>query len=376
MVRKNNKIFLINSKKNIKIESDNNENKILNINNNMNFIIYNRPKIAILFSGLHYFENYKHWSNKIYNIDFRYYYGNIKNKLINLFKDKYDIDIFICTNNSIILSQLLEIYKPLAYELDNENNRIYKTKKVLNLFKKYNFDNNYEFFCLTRFDIYFLKDLSILNYNSINITSILETNNLLDDNFYLIPKGYFDVFINTILKLNINSKNAMHFIKDDLKDCKIHYLLNENVVVKDLSFFKLNFFIKCNYSFIINHYYFSNDIHYQIENNLLKITNTDIYFKKINNDNSQYSWFGFKIYKKSKFILTFDFDNSINECIYLNNQKIEVIEKTNNIYKYIFTTVDNNSLLTFNFSNINYPFEYIFKNLTIKEQDIGELSSA
>ena len=84
MVKKNN-ILLISKPTNKNNKTIKNEIKVNDINKKINFIVYNKPKIAILFSGLHYFENYKHWSGKIYDIDFRSVYAT-------LLKNKYDFD--------------------------------------------------------------------------------------------------------------------------------------------------------------------------------------------------------------------------------------------------------------------------------------------
>ena len=65
--------------------------------------------------------------------------------------------------------------------------------------------------------------------------------------------------------------------------------------------------------------------------------------------------------------MTFDFDDDINDFIFLNEEYININKNDENKYTSIFTTVNNNSLLTFNFHNIKKPFEFIFKNLTIKE---------
>ena len=73
-----------------------------------------------------------------------------------------------------------------------------------------------------------------------NLVSILEKPNLICDNFYLFPYKHLKNFSN-IVKKNIK-KNA-HQIKEDIENINgtdyINYILNENVRLHYLTFYKI-----------------------------------------------------------------------------------------------------------------------------------------
>ena len=75
----------------------------------------------------------------------------------------------------------------------------------------------------------------------LNLVSILENNNLTDDNFHLYPIKYYYSFYNIInkeLPMNINNILIFHSLLDKFRErFEINYLCNENTCVPNLSFF-------------------------------------------------------------------------------------------------------------------------------------------
>ena len=55
-------------------------------------------------------------------------------------------------------------------------------------------NTSYDYVILTRLDIYFMKDFLNIDFTKLNLVSVLQDNNVCDDNFYLIPKKYIPLF--------------------------------------------------------------------------------------------------------------------------------------------------------------------------------------
>ena len=155
-------------------------------------------KIGLLLTGLHYKENTP--------IDFRYYVQNIKNYIYCL----GTIETFVITNHSNIINEIVDYYNPVEIVIieDTLNHRISKIIKGLEIIQKY----QYEYICITRFDIYFLKKI-VLNYDMLNIFSNLEKINHYDDNFYFFPFKYLNTFINIFKSIqHTNNPGEAHII--------------------------------------------------------------------------------------------------------------------------------------------------------------------
>ena len=160
-------------------------------------------KIGLLLSGLHYRENPVNNINiSGYTIDFRYYIKNIKTYIFKL----GNIETYIVTNDSPYIGELRAVYNPveLCIMEDTKNRRISKTIKGLELIKESG--KIYDYVCVTRLDIYFMKEL-ILNYFKLNIFSELEVPGWHDDNFYFFPFSLLDSFLSLYLTIQ------------DSKDC-------------------------------------------------------------------------------------------------------------------------------------------------------------
>ena len=212
-------------------------------------IIDSYKNMALLFFGLHYYENYLHFTNLNHTIDFRLYVDNIKSKLIDYFKTKFEIDTFICTNDSKIKNELIEAYQPKDIFFSNEISKNVKIIKVFQMMFEYmkKMKKGYEYVILTRLDIYFMKDFLNIDFTKLNLVSILENNNYCDDNFYLIPKKYIPLFYTTLLLTIRNSpenRGILHTLKNVFERIMpVHYLCNENRSVNKLSFFKLRYLL-------------------------------------------------------------------------------------------------------------------------------------
>jgi len=211
-------------------------------------------KMALLLVGLHYKESYTSPSviNSTGTVDFRLYVKNIKTKLLGYFNKFYDLDTFISTNNSPHLNTLVDIYKPCKIVLDDSSKRIYKTIKILKLLMdEINKGKKYDVIVLTRLDIYFLMDFSNIEFHKFNVVSILENNDVCDDNFYFFPVSFLNIFYN-LLNSKLLSRQAMdplvmHRLHHDIYNhFPIHYIHNQNRFVADLDFFKLRYFLIMN----------------------------------------------------------------------------------------------------------------------------------
>lgn len=357
LVTKKEEQFLINYK-----NISTNKNNVKNIK---------ESKIAILISGLHYYKNYKHWSGKVFDIDFRHYFKNIKENIYDYFGKECEIDTFICTQESEIIDQLLKYYQPILCEFC-DGNRLAKTKKVIEIFQKYVKESKkkYKYICITRFDIYFINKLNHLQFNKFNVATVNDKISLIDDNFYFFPFEYLDKVLFSLNDLkNINIRTSMHNLKKYFeKKMKVNYIKNDVTVVNNSSFYTLTFFSNIEYSFILNRYSFTENIEYNIDGNVLILNDNSINLKtkaySIDQINKN-GWFGLIIDKKGDYKLSFSLitDNDIlGDFIYLN----KIIE-TNKIIKDIkndilidIKTQTDNELIAFNFNN----YENLFISIT------------
>ena len=202
-------------------------------------------KVALIFFGLSYYEHLNHWVGGHYIIDFRKSYENYKKYIYNYFNNLgYDIDVYFATNilDEFNLKELLNMYKPINYSMiENHDNPLISRNSRLLAAIKCCVDSNikYNICLITRFDLLFQKDFetSNINFDKINIVSVLERPDLICDNFYLFPYN----LLNKIYKLvEDNQNNRFHDIVDQfLKISEINYILNENVGVGDLNFYKI-----------------------------------------------------------------------------------------------------------------------------------------
>jgi len=272
--------------------------------------IKQKPRMAILLTGLHYAENFHHWSGKNFDIDFRQYYRNIQDNLYNHFSDRFEIDTFICTDKSKMFDELLKYYQPIEYAICGKD-KLTKTKKVLSLLQNHMKDTNknYDIICITRFDLYFFKSVFNLNLDKLNLASRNDEKNSVDDNFYLFPSKYLTSFITCLYSIEDKDKDyrCMHYLKDRFeKSMNINYIFEDNTTgLSKFTLFAFNFFSRNEYSFILNKYMFTDNIEYTIDNNILFISDNLIKFKTSSEKNEN-SWFGFIIKEKGEYKITYN----------------------------------------------------------------------
>jgi len=211
-------------------------------------------KLAVLLFGMSKMD-YIHWYTKeIYIIDYEKSYENYKKFIFDFFENKgYDIDVYFTTNmlDDKNKKEICEKYKPIKYNCiengeDQTKSRNEKLNNVIDLCLNSGF--TYDLILITRFDLLFQKefDKSNIDFDKFNIVSILEYSNVICDNFYLFPYKYFQIFSN-IVKQNLNV--SFHYIQEDLYNKlnikSVNYILNENVNISSLSFYKIvrNFYV-------------------------------------------------------------------------------------------------------------------------------------
>lgn len=203
-------------------------------------------RLGLLLFGVS-LEINKHWQyGTLYSLDYNNSYDNYQKYIFEYFTKKgYDIDVYISTNkfiNDKDVNELTEKYKPVkcSFIEDREDIVLSRNKKLESVIDLcINEGNEYDLILITRFDLLFQKDFanSNIDFDKINIVSILEKSNLICDNFYLFPYKYLIPFKKIIKKCsNINHRN----IKKDLEKIdSINYILNENCDINELSFYKI-----------------------------------------------------------------------------------------------------------------------------------------
>ena len=204
-------------------------------------------KLALLLFGIAKMK-YKHWGSETYYIDYKNSYDNYQKYIFNYFKNLgYDIDVYFCTNNlnEDDRMELINTYKPIAHSFienrnDKFNSRNSKFNAVIDLCL--NNSNTYNLVLITRFDLLFQKqfETSNIQLDKFNLVSILEQPSYICDNFYLFPYKYL-THLSNICKRHMNS--SFHYIKYEFDNINgreyINYILNENVFVAELSFYKI-----------------------------------------------------------------------------------------------------------------------------------------
>ena len=203
-------------------------------------------KLVLILFGIS-LEINRYWQyGALYSVDYNNSYDNYQRYIFDYFKGKgYDIDVYISTNklnSENDIAEIIDKYKPVKYRIadDCEDYIISRNKKLESAIDLcIEGGGEYDLVLITRFDLLFQKDFadSNIQFDKINIVSVLERPNLICDNFYLFPHKYLKDFQQVIRKCaNINHRN----IKNDLeKIAPINYILNENRDISELSFYKI-----------------------------------------------------------------------------------------------------------------------------------------
>ena len=148
--------------------------------------------IAVGFFGISYMKSYKHWMGWETNPDWRK--TNYKETLYNiLLNSNNNIDHYLSTYHNDLENELLSYFNPINCKLNDF---------ILNIFQ-----NHYDYYIMTRFDLSFDYDvLSMCNIknSAINVTSkhgYGTDTELLCDYFYIFDNSMlkpFTVFIENL----------------------------------------------------------------------------------------------------------------------------------------------------------------------------------
>jgi hypothetical protein len=206
-------------------------------------------KLALLLFGVS-LEINRNWQyGTLYSVDYNNSYDNYKKYIFDYFNSKgYDIDVYISTNSfreNKDIKEFTDKYKPVKCSFINDCedcedivlSRNKMLESVIDICVKEG--NDYDLVLITRFDLLFQKDFanSNIDFDKINIVSILEKPNLICNNFYLFHYKYLEDFRKVIRKCaNINHCNIKHDLE---KITPINYILNENCDIAELSFYKI-----------------------------------------------------------------------------------------------------------------------------------------
>jgi hypothetical protein len=336
-------------------------------------------KIAFLMYGIHYMENHTHWLTKInHTVDFREYYKNIKTKIIDHFSESNEIDIFLCTTHSNIEHELIQYYNPKLICFNDGDLKRNKLQQLLENVNMYQINNNvkYDYYIITRFDIYFMKDFFNIDYNKFNLVSILESHDAIDDSFYFIPRKYFEPYCNLMDHYNkMPGYDNYHFRLIHLfhENFEMNYLYNEYKHVADLSFYKLRFFIQN--QFYMNRILYTDNITYYTSNKQSEMTIKDniIHFKKNTMNKDEHCWIGYDIPNVGLYQLSFEIysDKDIEYDfihLYTNNfYKVENIKAhTWTKINVLFNSLQPNELLCFTFDHLQDTIDIQYKNINIE----------
>lgn len=338
--------------------------------------------IALLFFGIHYQENMYINSNINYphRIDFRYYVKNIREKFIDYFKQFYNMDIFLSTNESSIQNELIQTYQSKKYSFNNQRGRNTKIKRGLQLIIEYMKERGivYNAIAIIRFDIYFLKNFVInqnIYMNKLNLVSILEQNHLIDDNFYLFPINYLYNMYEIFCTCTDIKKEEAHYLKKLFdKYFKVNYICNENKFVSKLSFYKLRYF--CDIDFIVNNGTLQENLTYysRFNNSSLFINNNDIYFEKLNYNTCHWCWIGYNIEGEGMYNLSFDIksDKLITGYPFIKTHNPVFLHDCGDIvpnqWKHVDININiqsNYELLVFIFDDFKNIINIVLKNVKI-----------
>lgn len=348
----------------------------------------NNKRMLIIFAGLHYnvTQCYNQKTDTIDTsnpVDFRQYVKNIKNTLVNDFEKKgYAIDFGIATNNSPYLNELVDAYKPCISVIQDNATRLHKINEIIvqvcNEIEQERV--KYDLICITRVDIYFMNNFDNVDVNKFNVVSVLETDNLVDDNLYIFPVKYIRQFASLIGEIENNNVNNNRLILHHAKErfhklFDVNYIKNEHVRVPNLTFFKLHIFD--NIQFSMDNLMFSDNVTYTNKTSTATLTINDsiVELCKIVQKSSPYTWIGYNLEHVSQYnvsftiksdkLINFDYIKLHKPTRFIHSQIIQPDIETN--VNVSFKTSNRDDFLCFIFDNYNDTIKIEFKNIEIKQ---------
>jgi hypothetical protein len=256
-------------------------------------------RVAILFFGSHYDEKWKS-SNTDYSyvLDFRQYMTNIKKKLFGFFEE-CAVDVFISSSESKMSGEFVEAYNAKSYNFTSNHRyrRNWKIRNVLELLISHisKTKTHYDLIVITRPDIYFVGDFKAItiDYDKLNILSMLEDERLIDDNLYMFPQKYLKVFYDISVIRAFSSGQGHTLLKSFKKFCDINFMQNEKTWIHNLSFYKLRHFI--NHPFIINKLDYTSNVTYEKIGASIFLSDNKILFRKTINERTGDATIGFVV---------------------------------------------------------------------------------
>jgi len=174
-------------------------------------------KLAIGLFGIHYISKLNHWMGWKNGVDYRKTYTNQSNLIYSKFQTKY----YSATYYSDIEKELLSNYNfsNISFaNIDNSSsNSFIKRNTIFKNTVKLILDNDTDsdLVLLTRYDLGFKGgfDLFNIDYNKINFLCGNRSGNdsdLVDDNFYIIPKSLLKYFYETINEATENISSHLY----------------------------------------------------------------------------------------------------------------------------------------------------------------------
>lgn len=205
-------------------------------------------KVAICLTGIHYMNSYTHWMNWKIAVDYRKSVQSFKDCVESYFKKQgYEVDYFLATYNSTLLSELVDIFSPCVrffaepfpndYVNTPENAAIGKHRKLEQVISC--LTDEYDMYLFTRFDLNYTYSLDTLrvDFDKVNFHTRMKkfyTDHDVDDNFILVPQKYLNKFIEAVKK---HPKNMfLHNIMDYL-NADVNYFIDGEYYSHEFKFF-------------------------------------------------------------------------------------------------------------------------------------------
>ena len=293
-------------------------------------------KVAIILVGLHYAckQPSANITESMYvanDTNYKFFLKNMKNTLYKFFENQnYLIETTIITGSSHCSYQqeFIDDYQPRIVRFLDNSNRFEKLLCGVEIIsKQIDNDVNYDLVCITRPDIFFLRHFNNIDLNKLNIVSTLESDDLIDDNLYILPKSLVKTFLNILYNIrqtcDINNRLVMHYAKSKICSClNVNYMYNEHTTVHNLSFFKLRYQITP--SFFMPHNFSDNIIYFTSNQNasMLKLNNS-IQLRKLTSEYGGNVWLGYQLANIGKYLITFDIlsDTDIGDFNFIKTHK-------------------------------------------------------
>jgi len=181
-------------------------------------------KIGVGLFGIHYLDNLNHWMGWKHGVDYR---ETFHNQFSHMYCN-HDVKYFGCTYHSPIENELMNDYgftNVTFSEIDNsmESDPVVKRNKIFKNTVKLMLDSpdDYDYVILSRFDLHFKQHFSSLDIKTDKLNFLCGAKcgpdfNLVDDNFYFMPKHLLKGFYDTIETIpeNISAHNYHKYFTD------------------------------------------------------------------------------------------------------------------------------------------------------------------